>query len=551
MSDAIPNSIVLNHLAEKDLILCTIALYYSQWIVLQTLSEKIIGDYKSKLKQNTKTGISLDSIILYETKFLHFLSKKRLGIQNYNSDSDELLMEENLDGTCPWISECIKIENAAIFMGIGLYNECILRLESVRFKELDDFWTMRLCTLKGTCWQALGNYKKSAETALLQKKISDRNTLNYFQFIFARRQLSLSIESEDLIAAHRIVDHWLPHAKRSASKITYALFLQEQLRLAILEDDQILIFNIFSTLESLVDNSNISRHILTLIEERCEINLKREEPEKALFLLKEHLWDSQLRGDLAGQCVVHFFIARALLIKNNLREANQALQNSISIAERQNYRKTLMRSLFLSAGIHWRLKELETAARILERAGNEAIRLALPLHIECFNVSKSSINNGYLPIKPLFESQIKTGSIAQIKYLLKSLGVTGAQNLSVQVGKTVTVFDSVFAYLDSTLIADSLELRYHKIKMRYFFESALPLRIVTFKGTLKPAQKISAREQQILDLFVQKDELLSTEIVKQMKVTRQTLSPMLQKLVLLGRIRLHRRGRSSRYSIQP
>ncbi len=371
--------------------------------------------------------------------------------------------------------------------------------------------------------------------------------------------------------------------------------------------------------------------MLTLIEERCEINLRSEEPEKALLLLKEHLWEAQLRGDLAGQCVVHFFISRPLLLKNSLREANQALQNSITISERQNYRKTFMRSLFLCAGIHWHLKELDTAARILERAGNEAIRLALPLHIECFNILKLWLNNGYLPLKPLFDSQMKTGSIAQIKYLLKSLGVTGAQHIAVQVQKTTTLFDSVFEYLESTLNADSLEfiasekfiakisnrkiiflelhekipvnmlieqfimkqkigltieechkglgfrnifnpdrhahryhslfstirkkisivdatLRYDKIKMRYFFESALPLRIVTFKGTVKTVQKITAREQQILNLFVQKNTLLSSEIVKSMKVTRQTLSPMLQKLVRMGLIRLHFRGRSSRYS---
>ncbi len=236
--ESIPHSIELTYIAEKELILCTIALYHSQWTMIQTIAEKILQSMQIEKNQKHKSRTFFDLLIYYEIKFLLYLSKKRLGFQTDNFAAEELQKERNIDLTCPWIDECIKIENSAVFMGIGLYEECLLKLDSVDFKKLDDFWRMRLCTLKGTCWQALGNYNKSADAVMIQKEISERNESSLFQFTYARRQISLYIESENLLAANKIVDKFIFQAKNSASKVTYALFLQEQLRLAILEDNQ-------------------------------------------------------------------------------------------------------------------------------------------------------------------------------------------------------------------------------------------------------------------------------------------------------------------------
>lgn len=94
----------------------------------------------------------------------------------------------------------------------------------------------------------------------------------------------------------------------------------------------------------------------------------------------------------------------------------------------------------------------------------------------------------------------------------------------------------------------SLNVAFARGHGRYRIETTLPFYGVTVAARSQGRAPLTARQEEILVLLRgQEHGVSTTEICRNLGIRRQTAHPMLRALVEQGRVRLRRRGRSSRY----
>ena len=109
------------------------------------------------------------------------------------------------------------------------------------------------------------------------------------------------------------------------------------------------------------------------------------------------------------------------------------------------------------------------------------------------------------------------------------------------------IVKSALKKLRASLSPMGVPLVYKETK--YLLDSSLPFFEITPKaGNLKSEIRLRPREVELLRLVESTGGHTTTELCAQLKVTRQTLHPMLQNLVRHKKIKQHKRGRSTYYT---
>lgn len=329
------------------------------------------------------------------------------------------------------VLEAIAVLEATIpSVRVGHYAVAIPEFQKIE-REIcaaGGYWEFRLRTVWGTCLQAMGNYSEAKKSNARLGELAALFPNAQFYLTWIRRRISLSLESERYGEAADQVQEFesyidsLDRRDRSQMPLLEAQFWQEKLRLHLVRDQRKEIGEIFSKLEGIVRQYNLPISLLTLIEERAEVALRSNNSAKAAEALEVHLRESQLRGDLGGQCVVLILLARSFADLKKTKDALLALQSALSIADRYEFGKARVRALFYYSAISRQLDDHIEAELALSRAEDLAIAMNLPIQRACIAIVKAKQKEKKFRIEPLLAVYQEVQSLVEVLHYLEFYG---------------------------------------------------------------------------------------------------------------------------------
>lgn len=528
----------------------------------------------------------------------------------------------------PQVRAMFQVESAADKMRLGLYRQCLVEVAAARVLLCDDslYWLFRCATIEGTCHQALGDYPAAREALAIQERVARTLDSPYFLLAQLRRHISLLVESEQYALARALITQATEQFRHAGLRVTHALFLHEKVRLALATEDAPAAAAAFAELDQATGQFPGT---LTSIAEQCELDLRRQDLDQALDRVREALWQTQLAGDIAAQCVIHLVLAQALLQRGARAEAIQTLNSTIVLSEANGYRKTLCSAEFLRASLLLQEGRTEEARLSLDRAGRIATKLGLPVRTALYHAVSYLLSPDAGHLRALLE--VQSHSIQALRILLTRFGFSAEHTVRVrpwhgpeslvpllsliegsthalsyfqherllvrtseggpkivEVGGEDLFRQVVRAFLThpnraltleavhaaiwprvrfrpdrhaplchahlrkarSWLSPHGLEVVFRPARRAYELSASVPFRCITVERSERtPRHSLSGREEEVLALIKEARTLSTQQLRAALGVTRQTLHPMLRKLIAQGLIGMRKRGRSSFYFV--
>lgn len=328
--------------------------------------------------------------------------------------------------------DCVEIEQCAMVMGCSLFQMALHRLAELEgVRELPSFWRLRFHIIRGICYQGLGKYDLSHREIQEQARVMDGDLPPVLHLTLQRRRLGLLIESENYAAAELLADEIAAPMASTSSPTVRAMYLQECLRLALIRNESAQVDCYSRTIQEVIEGAGLTSQVMSLIEEQCEIDLRREQPDAAIRKIQAQLWHAQVRGEVGGQCVAHLILARALALKGSLLEAEIAAQNAVSLADRYEFGKARVRALLFLAGILHATEDDVRARLALSRARHLAGSMRLGVQLACCEFLSSLLSKGKVRIRTLMQAVHRSRSLAELAGYLSFYGIELDQSVLV------------------------------------------------------------------------------------------------------------------------
>lgn len=422
-----------------------------------------LADVKAPLKNDEVTSVlsPLLTFLQRERLYLKFVSLIRTGSREQAEHLlQHLLLQRHSKASqypdnspdADFVLLRIELERSGVLMGQGFYKESVARLLPLRetLAPFEFYSAIRIETLLGTCFQALGNFHESFKSLAKQEAMLIHMPSPSLRLPWIRRKLSYFIEHEEFNAAHLLLDQIFQEPQDIIRlPATHALFLQEKLRLALIRNDRVRIDETFGILESLVRTQGLSQSFLSLVEERCELDLRSGKAHDVLEKLRDHLWQAQLRGDQDGQCVTYLFLARALVQLHRLPEARQAASMALTLAEQHGYAKAHVRGLFYYSAIMHKLGQSAESALALGRAGQLARGSDLRVQAACHEYLQSCMERGSRPrLQPLVPLFKLSRSLTEVSYYLTFYGILPTARVRLKNLKGQSLTENMFEFIE-------------------------------------------------------------------------------------------------------
>lgn len=531
-----------------------------------------------------------------------------------------------------------RIEEARIDMGVGRYLVALELLETIQ-RDAAGFARLSLMALfnfnlfLGTCLQALGRYEDSGACVRRQKAILADFPAETLKRQALRREVSLLVESERVREAVDFFDLHSGFLQEDMPPLAYALFKQEELRLALMRADFRRVQSLFDELERHVTTRGLPQSLLNMDEERCEVGLRLQgNTSRMIPLFRERLAGNQAARDVAAECVVQILLARVLRRHARLDEAELHARAALALCERWGFGKAQVRALLVLSYIAHQLGHGPEAVLLAGRAVARAEELDLPIQLACARLVHQRLTGDQVSLSILVRLFVLTRSLDELRHSLDCYGL--APGLGVRLeslngpGMSADAFECVptvasasallwlpdeglilhtggwseggglteFTLSGGTLalwrmaweqrrtgftledihcekypgvayeslrhrdraavtlsrfrraLAEQLpDVRLERVGDAYVLRAELPLCAMRLTESLPQAAPLTARELDVLSHLGEGGPLLTADLCRRMGITRQTLHPMMVRLLATGRVVRRGGGKRTRY----
>lgn len=315
----------------------------------------------------------------------------------------------------------LRIEEAALLMNRGHYASALALVQDIGDHAAGIHPSLRLMSIRAICLQCLGHYGEALETLQRETVLVERLGSFAIRLGHLRRQISLAIESERYEDAKRLLAH--ATTLHHASPTSRALFLQQAIKLTILQGDHGKAEEMYNNLVRLLEEHRLSSTFVNLIEERCEIDLRKGQPQQVLASLQASLQEEIASGTESAECIARLYLARARLLLKDYAGARPEIERCISLATRNGYAKTAIIAMFYAAGCSYALGDRLAMESHLAQAGDRARALRLPVQQACHLYLQDLIREGQPRMEALFVLLRLGGSANELDHYLHSYAV--------------------------------------------------------------------------------------------------------------------------------
>lgn len=322
----------------------------------------------------------------------------------------------------PWIPEILALETLSQKVGFGMYRELLFPLRSkIRaLSEYSAFWCIRAELILATIYQASGSFIDCQFSIRKAQQLLKSYPSLPLQLSLLRRELSLSLESEHYTESQSLLESALKIAEENQFWMEKALILQEKLRMHLMEDNHLQIDLTLRQLEHMVQETGLQTHLLTLVEERCEMALRAGLGAKAKLAISDQVVASRARQELSGLAVALLYLGRAHLEEDQLEQARDCFLEGFQISKQHGYGKCLVRLGFYLSAVYLRLGDKKVSKDYLQQTTNLSKAMGLPIQSICAEVAKSLLFEQKFSLLPFFKAMGSVATFVEIFYYLRN-----------------------------------------------------------------------------------------------------------------------------------
>jgi DNA-binding transcriptional ArsR family regulator len=278
-----------------------------------------------------------------------------------------------------------RIEDAVLQMNRGHFKIAFEAFEKLLTERsmFDLYWQCRLLSCHSIVGDALGFYKSSERSLELEEALVIQHVSKPLATNLKRIRILNAIKRERFSAANAMLREAKEGAKVSESAVAFLLQLELDLQLARNEINEA--EKKLEELQLFLSEHKLSRDIIDLFEERCNLLLRTERGVQARDEVEHALRSAQQRGNIYQEFLARTFLARIQYGERLFEEAMRTVDSAIAIGDEQGYSAELVDALFHAAGIAFGAGEHSRFRSYLARAEKLASALHLETSLRCFS----------------------------------------------------------------------------------------------------------------------------------------------------------------------
>lgn len=395
---------------------CTIFFLDNRWqSFLDDFDSAITCHLERKDSSLRKTDFTVASLYLFA-----WVAARRLGKMERESQFLKKLKDHHLFFLSD-LNRAFLLEAAREKMSKGCYLESLETLDEFHTESrAGAYWEIQSYVIRSTCLQALGKYSECKK--VIQKLSRFQVYGAPFRATLKRKQLSFLVETENYKEAIQL-------AKNNSHLLNQSIPFQILFKLELLRCEIALgkfhsASEIFREVNELRIQGGLTDRFASFLEEESELALLGGHFIPILPNIQERIWQAQLNGDFAAQCVLLRILGRTLASTGKVFEARRAIESSLLLADSESYGRAKVLSQ-LNLGLAFLQEDrpregYSVLLQVAKIAQNMDLKITAPLAEALYQASHPSLK-GFKALSQLFE---QAGSLSPFLSYLKHYQLT-------------------------------------------------------------------------------------------------------------------------------